>query len=119
MGFMDVRNMRRATLRQFVGAPTFPDELELHRLDCLSSHGDLSNHEFLEKFLEELKNEPVLPAPWIRGGDILSLGIPEGPAVGAWYKKAYEAQLEGRFTDRDALLSWLKSELAKVNGKPG
>ena len=62
---------------------------------------------------------PVLPAPWITGHDILSLGIPEGREVGSWHKKAYEAQLEGRFEKRDDLLAWLQSELAKINAKPG
>lgn len=119
MHFMNVQKMRKSTLRQFVGAPTFPIELELHRLDCLSSHGDLAHHGFLEKFLNDLQNEPVLPAPWITGHDILSLGIPEGREVGSWHKKAYEAQLEGRFENRDVLLAWLKTELAKINGKPG
>ena len=119
MHFMDVQKMRKSTLRQFVGAPNFPIELELHRLDCLSSHGDLANHEFLEKFLNDLQNEPVLPVPWIKGHDILSLGIPEGREVGFWHKKAYEAQLEGRFENRDDLLAWLKAELSKINGKPG
>jgi poly(A) polymerase len=111
MHFMDVQKMRKSTLRQFVGAPTFPIELELHRLDCLSSHGDLANYRFLEKFMNDLQNEPVLPAPWITGHDILSLGIPEGRQVGFWHKKAYEAQLEGRFENRNELLAWLKSEL--------
>ncbi|MEI7436365.1 MAG: CCA tRNA nucleotidyltransferase, partial [bacterium] len=34
MRFGDVRGMRRATLRRLVGAPSFAQELELHRLDC-------------------------------------------------------------------------------------
>lgn len=119
MSFIDVQRMRKSTLRQFVGAPTFPIELELHRLDCLSSHGDLSNHSFLEKYLNDLRNEPVLPDPWITGRDILSLGVPQGKDIGLWHKKAYEAQLENRFENRDALLAWLKTELAKVDGKPG
>jgi poly(A) polymerase len=119
MHFIDVQKMRRSTLRQFVGTPTFPIELELHRLDCLSSHGDLANHAFLEKFLNDLQNEPALPPPWITGNDILSLGIPTGREVGVWHKKAYEAQLEGRFENREDLLAWLRSELAKVDGKTG
>ena len=114
MHFMDTQKMRKSTLRQFVGAPTFPIELELHRLDCVSSHGDLANYRFLEKFLSDLRNEPVLPAPWITGHDILSLGIPKGPQVGSWHKKAYEAQLECHFENRDELLAWLKSELGAV-----
>jgi tRNA nucleotidyltransferase/poly(A) polymerase len=119
MHFMDAQKMRKSTLRQFVGAPTFPIELELHRLDCLSSHGDLTNYAFLEKFMNDLRNEPILPSPWITGHDIISLGIPEGRQVGFWHKKAYEAQLEGRFENRDGLLAWLNSELTKIHGKSG
>ena len=111
MRFMSVQQMRKAKLRQMAGAPTFPLEMELHRLDCLASHRDLSNYEFLLKFVEELKNEPVLPSPWVRGNDIMALGIPEGPRVGYWHKKAYEAQLENRFPTREALLDWLKHSI--------
>jgi putative nucleotidyltransferase with HDIG domain len=109
MRFMDVQKMKKSTLRQLVGSPTFPIELELHRLDCVSSHGNLANYEFLIKFVEDLQNEPVLPPPWITGHDILSLGVAEGPNVGLWHKKAYEAQLEGQFSNREELLAWLKS----------
>ncbi len=113
MRFSDVPRMRRATLRRLVGAPTFPVELELHRLDCAASHGDLSNYEFLQRFVEELKNEPALPPPWITGDDLIALGLKEGPELGRWHKKAYEAQIEGRFGDREALLGWLKKELGE------
>ena len=113
MRFMEVQNMRRATLRRLVGAPTFPDELELHRVDCASSHGKLDNYEFLLEFQKELATEPVLPAPWITGTDIIALGIPEGPAVGTWHKTAYDAQLESRFNSRDDLLAWLTEEISR------
>ena len=113
MRFMNVPQMRPSKLRHMAGAPTFPLELELHRLDCLASHRDLSNYDFLVKFVEELKNEPVLPPPWIRGHDILALGVPQGPRVGYWHKKAYEAQLENRFPRREALLEWLQQAMAR------
>jgi poly(A) polymerase len=111
MRFMDVQNMRRATLRRLVGAPTFADELELHRVDCAASHGMLDNYEFLLSFQKDLAAEPVLPDPWITGNDIMALGIPQGPEVGTWHKVAYDAQLESRFPSRDALLSWLSREI--------
>ncbi len=111
MRYAEVTRMRRSTLRQLAGEPTFPAELELHRLDCEASHGDLVNYRFLVEFRKALDSEPVLPSPWITGRDILSLGIPEGPEVGAWRKKAYEAQLEGTFPDRSALLEWLRREI--------
>lgn len=111
MRFKEVRNMRRATLRRFAGAPTFKLELEMHRLDCLSSHRDLSNHEFLVGFLKELASERPLPPPWITGTDIMALGIPEGREVGKWRQVAYDAQLEGKFVAREPLLEWLTREI--------
>lgn len=111
MRYADVVHMRRSTLRRLVGAPTFPEELELHRLDCEASHGDLSNHSFLAEFRRQMDSEPILPEPWITGRDILALGVAEGPAVGVWRKKAYDAQLEGTFADRETLLAWLRREI--------
>jgi hypothetical protein len=42
----------------------------------------------------------------------MAMGVPEGPAVGAWCRLAYEAQLDGRFADRHVLLDWLKAGIA-------
>lgn len=113
MRFMDVQRMRPATLRRMVGAPTFETELELHRLDCLGSHGDLDNYHFLVRYVKELANQPALPPPWITGRDILALGIPEGPDIGRWHRAAYEAQLEGRFSARDDLLAWVREQVSQ------
>jgi poly(A) polymerase len=106
--------MKRSTLRRFVGAPEFPLELELHRLDCLASHGSLDTYRFLQAVLEELQHEPVLPRPWVTGHDLIRLGLPEGPQVGLWHKRAYDAQLEQRFADRDALLRWLEGKIREA-----
>jgi len=111
MRFMDVRKMRRATLHRLVGAATFPLELELHRLDCAASHGDLQNYDFLVQFQREHKAKPVLPEPWITGHDILAMGVPNGPLVGRWKKLAYDAQLEKQVADREAALTWLKKQI--------
>lgn len=111
MRFVDVKSMRRSTLRRLVGAPTFPSELELHRLDCMSCHGDLENFHYLGEFQRQMQSEPVLPAPWVNGRDIIAMGVREGPEVGVWRKKAYDAQLEGSYPDRESLLVWLKAEI--------
>jgi len=119
MRFMDVRNMRRSTLLRLVSAPTFPTELELHRLDCLCSHGDLSNYRFLKSFSEGLRGDTRLPSRWINGHDILALGVAPGPRVGELLKKAYEAQLDNRFSDRQALLQWVRELVSQGPGTPG
>lgn len=118
MRFVNVKDMRRSTLRQLVGAPTFAQELELHRLDCQASHGYLDNYAYLVEFQRLTQAEPVLPKPWITGRDVMALGIPEGPQVGVWRKVAYEAQLEGICPDRDRLLDWLKKEIGLAVQEP-
>jgi len=42
MNFMNVKKMRLSTLKKFLSRPTFEEEMELHRVDCLASHGDIS-----------------------------------------------------------------------------
>ena len=111
MRFKDVQKMNKATLRKLMGAETFDLELELHRLDCEGSHRLLDNHQFLLEKAEEMKNEPILPEKWITGKDLRDLGVPPGPHMGDVLQLAYDAQLEGRFPDRAALLDWLKTQL--------
>jgi poly(A) polymerase len=105
---IDAERMRQATLRQWVATPTFATELELHRLDCASSHGKLNNYEFLLNFRNQQAADAQLPPPWIRGEDILAMGVPPGPRVGTLLRQAFEAQLDGRFPDRDSLLAWVR-----------
>ncbi len=110
MRFMEVKKMRRATLRRMTGRPTFELELELHRLDCLASHAMLDNHAFASRARDAFADEPALPPPWINGRDLIALGISPGPRIGAWLQAAYNIQLDGRHSDREALLRWLKAQ---------
>ena len=113
MKFKDAPNMKESTLKRFLRLPEFDEHLELHRLDCLASHGDMENYDYLLAFRKQMEAEPVLPPPWVDGWDIMELGVPEGREVGAWRQKAYDAQLEGTFSDRAALVEWLRGEIAR------
>lgn len=108
MRFIHVTDMKRSTLRRLIGADTFETELELHRLDCLASHGMLDNHRFLVEYRSRMAREPVLPDPWVSGTDLIAMGIPEGREVGLWKRTAYEAQLDGQIRSREELLEWLQ-----------
>ncbi len=113
MTFAELPNMRPSTLRRFMGVPTFPLDLELHRLDVACSSGDTRMLQFVEQRLKELASEPVLPDPWVRGRDLLAMGLPEGPRIGHWLQKAYNWQLEGRYPDREALRESLRQTLRR------
>jgi tRNA nucleotidyltransferase/poly(A) polymerase len=109
MRFMDVQKMRTSTLRKMIGAEIFDLEMELHRLDCLGSHAMLDNYDFVSRYMEEMANEPILPEPWLRGHDLIDMGIKEGQLIGKILKEAYDAQMEDQFADRDELLDWVRS----------
>src|SRR5437773_4502928 len=82
MVFKDTPKMRVAKLKRFMARPTFNEELELHRVDCQSSHRMLDNYEFLLRKREEFANEPIIPPPLVRGDDLIALGFKPGPEFG-------------------------------------
>jgi tRNA nucleotidyltransferase/poly(A) polymerase len=108
MVFKDVPRMRVAKLKRFMARPTFDDELELHRVDCASSHAMLDNYEFLLRKKEEFANEPIIPPPLITGDDLIALGMKPGPKFGEILEAVETRQLEGELKTRDEALDWLK-----------
>ena len=52
MRFADAERMKESTLKRFMRLPKFDEHLELHRMDCLSSHGNLSLYDFVRERLE-------------------------------------------------------------------
>ncbi|HWM25020.1 MAG TPA: CCA tRNA nucleotidyltransferase [Chthoniobacterales bacterium] len=110
MVFKDVPNMRVAKLKRFMARPTFEDELELHRVDCASSHGMMDNYDFLLKKKEEFANEPIIPPPLVRGDDLIVLGLKPGPRFGEILEAVETRQLEGALTSREEALAWVKNE---------
>ena len=110
MSFPELPRMRPSTLRRFLGAPTFPLDLTLHRLDVTCSSKDFSLLRFAEAKLAEFASEPVLPKPWILGRDLLAMGMEPGPDIGRWVARAYDHQLDGRLVSQQALLSCILDE---------
>ena len=110
MVFKDVPNMRVAKLKRFMARPTFEDELELHRVDCASSHRMMENYDFLRQKKEEFANEPIIPPPLVRGDDLIALGLKPGPRFGEILEAVETRQLEGALKDREEALEWVKQE---------
>jgi len=107
MRFAAIPEMRESSARRWIGSPLFPLEMELHRIDCQASHGDLSVLSYVKEFREKLATEPVLPPPLITGKDLIRAGIKPGPAMGALLRSAYTRQLEGEFADQAAAMAWV------------
>ena len=104
--FKDVRQMRLATLKRFVRLPRFEEHLELHRLDCLASHGSLDSYHFVRRFLDETPPEIVHPPRLITGEDLKGLGLRPGPKFKEILLAVEEAQLDGRLRDKQSALQF-------------
>lgn len=112
MVFKDVQQMRVAKLKRFLARPHIDDELELHRVDCTSSHGLLDNYEFLKARREEFASEPLIPPPLITGRDLIALGMKPSPRFAEILEAVESRQLEKTLTTREEALAWVKSEFA-------
>ena len=112
MQFKDVKLMRKATLRRLLMRETFPLELELHRLDCLGSSGDLEHFNFLVEQAEELKHQPQIRPPLLTGNDLMALGVKSGKALGALLAEIRELQLADELQTPDAAKMWVRKKLA-------
>lgn len=113
MRFKDAPEMRKATLRRMLMRPTFPMELELHRLDCLGSHGRLAVYEFLVGQEAELKDQPRIRPPLLSGADLKALGMEPGPAMGALLAEIREKQLQDELISPAQARRWARKRLIK------
>lgn len=109
MQFMNVRQMKVSKLKRFMAAPTFPLEIELHRVDCGSSNGFTDNLEFVLAKREEFAAAPLIPPPLVTGRDLIALGQSPGPRFKELLEAVETEQLEGRLTDPESALEWIKA----------
>ncbi|MFC2076968.1 CCA tRNA nucleotidyltransferase, partial [candidate division KSB1 bacterium] len=96
MRFKDFEGMKKSTRTRLLGRSDFPLHLELHRADCLASHGDLGIYESARKAHEEYLNAPPSPEPLLRGRDLLEMGYSPGPSFGRVLQEVEDARLEGK-----------------------
>jgi len=107
MRFADVQRMKQSTLKKFLRLPAFDEHLELHRIDCLSSHGQLDSYEYSREQLRSLPPEAIRPTPLITGRDLIEAGYEPGPRFKEVLAAVEDAQLEGRLTSREAAMEFV------------
>lgn len=101
MMFMHVRDMRPGRLKRFLRQPDFDLHLELHRLDCLGSHGMLDNYSFCKEKLTEIAAEELHPPPLLTGDDLIAGGYAPGPLFKEMLHAVEEAQLNGEIRTKE------------------
>src|SRR6185437_14656238 len=103
--------MGESTLKRFMRQPGFEEHMELHRLDCLSSHGGLDNYDFVRRKQREMPPEQLKPAPLLTGRELIAAGYKPGPMFGIVLGEIEDAQLEGRISTPDEALQLARARL--------
>jgi poly(A) polymerase len=107
MRFKDVEQMRASTLKRFVRLRRFEEHLELHRLDCLSSHRRLESYRFMARTLAETPPEQIRPARLLTGEDLLAMGYQPGPVFSEILRAVEDGQLEGQLKTKDEVKEYV------------
>ncbi len=110
MRFKDAPRMRESTLKRFLRLENFPEHLELHRLDCVSSHGHLDNYLLVKEKMEALPPAELKPPPLITGDDLIAAGYRPGPAFSRILAAVEDAQLELKISSRDEAMALVRAQ---------
>lgn len=116
--FKDAPQMRRSTLKRFISLDGFDEHLELHRLDCLASHGELDNYRFVKEVWETLPEEEVRPPRLLTGHDLKAMGYEPGPRMGKILAAVEEAQLEGELKTPEQARAYVEKQFPLASGQP-
>ena len=109
--------MRPGKQRRFVEQPHFDEHLELHRLDCIASHGRLGKYRFaVEKSKEVAAYEPV--EPLLTGHDLKEAGYTPGPVFKEILGLVEDLHLDGELGDRESALELVR-ERFPLAARPG
>jgi tRNA nucleotidyltransferase/poly(A) polymerase len=113
MRFGHVHEMRESKLKRMLRLDRFDEHLELHRLDCSASHGNLENYNFAKSKLEQLPPEELRPARLLTGRDLIEAGYTPGPDFTRMLEMAEDAQLEGKIHSKEDALELVKSAFGR------
>ena len=109
MRFADTPRMKASTLKRFMRLPQFDEHLELHRLDCLSSHENLELYNLVSKKLLETPAKEIRPDPLINGEDLIALGFAPGPIFREILSAVEDQQLDGTIKSHEEAVGFVRS----------
>jgi len=115
MRFAHVQRMNESTFKRFVRMPRFDEHLELHRLDCESSHGDLTSYNFTREKIASTPPEAMRPAPLITGDNLIAVGYKPGPQFKQILAAVEDGQLEGRLRTSEEAMALVMSQFPRQN----
>jgi poly(A) polymerase len=114
MRFAHVQQMKESTFKRFVRMPRFDEHLQLHRMDCQSSHGDLTAYNFTREKMASMPPGVMRPSPLISGDDLIAIGYKPGPQFKEILSAVEDGQLEGRLSSREEAMVFVKGEFSQA-----
>lgn len=112
----DLPKMRPARAKRFLLRADAGDHLELHRADCLASHGHLDVYDWAVATRDALRAEHLRPAPLLTGDDLIALGYVPGPHFKIMLEAVWDAQLEGAIRTTDDARAFVRARFPSRQG---
>ena len=114
MRYAHIDKMKKAKWRRILDYEYFPLELELHRIDCISSNGLMGNYNLLlERYRECDENDEVKIAPLINGKDLINLGFKPGVIFKEIIEKITEKQLNELISSKNEAIKFIEENYEK------
>ena len=119
MRFADAERMNPSTFKKFIRLPRFEQHLELHRLDCESSHCNLRLYNFTREKINALPPDEVRPKPLVTGEDLIAAGYSPGPLFKEILTIVEDAQLDGSLKSTEEAMQLVRREFPLDANVPG
>ncbi len=109
MKWMNLKKMKKSTIRRFLSSETIDCDLALHRADLLGSCRIMETYELALQYMQDFEQseEKLMPAPLINGRHLLSMGIEPGPMMGTILRDVQDRQLEGELNSEEEALRFV------------
>lgn len=104
MSFADATEMCAGGLERLLQMDGSDEHVELHRLDCMASHGELQNYDFVCKKLSEILEPELRPMRLVCGDDLIAAGYCPGPMFQEMLEWVEVEQLAYGVATKDELL---------------
>jgi poly(A) polymerase len=110
MRFAHVQQMKESTFKRFVRMSRFDEHLQLHRMDCEASHGNLTSYNFTREKMASMPPAAMRPVPLITGDDLIAVGYKPGPQFKKILSAVEDGQLEGRLQTKNEAMAFVGTE---------
>lgn len=106
--------LQLADLKMLMADDSWPQLLELLRVDELARGSSTQAFDHLKQRASEIRKDRISPTPLVTGDDLHALGLEPGPRFGRILQAVYRAQLSEEIVTRDEALrhvrEWIDAE---------